>query len=1380
MKDINKLENALNNISNLSRDELVSTFELVAGNRLSECIKTGINGFESIDSLMTGNNEELTESFLLDSVILVTADENENIGLINNTSMLIDRIKRKKSLCHSISIGEARDYVYGSDNLDDAFEGDTDEEYEGAYDLDSEDDLEEYSGQVNEGNEDVLEDEVEDVDDSISEDDKEILRYYEPQIAGIRDELLKRYTAMFSSGYEVSKPVGLLGTDGLISLSGSELKVVENSASTTQMYSLFVSSMKIKEIPVRSARKMANAIYTEYLNGMKYVLYFPYKLLEFAYGRCRSGVNQDSLKTYKKHADANSWSKYLANQLKDSTTTMIEESVIGFLNNFVSEGKSKKSTEVISALADFLKYMQSCLSVCLLVVEYRKMNGFPSVLKIRICDPQNYLGTSDYTNQIIQTAFVGGTGADPYSYEPRIDLSVCTKEYYHEFNHKVSQSMPLFAYKAYESLKNQGLKLDWSTLILGKAEDGSILRNGSHGVNLESKLTHHIIAGSRAGKGVATLNILAAGAASNKVFFYIDRKPDMSSLLKHIAPDMFVFNGGSYIADHDNYKVFTDRDNYITKTHIPVEALMFTANGSMSWDNLGDLFYMRALTLAMGFILARGVNGKSNSEDFGGKDGVLLVVDEMTNFQDSFENTVIAKMLDMMPANHTSFLTNKAKLETLAGGGEKKYAEYTAFKKQFDSAYNSTKFYALAYMNSLTESLSTAGSLRRAGFNDTEISMSDIFVLGQSAEFGMADIGNYRSAVSTSRIKNNINGGIEKSLKNEIMSSKGTVAYNLVSFRTADALYGWNREYTTYLAQGNSSSKAFGRLDASASNFAYIKDYSDNTRKQIHSGNLPANLQIAKDAVYYKPFLVLNDTTSEFTETMFARVSNAGISREELLIENPDYANGDPNGFKDVSKLNRYAGFEAYITYMGMSNYVEAFTRGSRLMDRLVVEDLGYKPERNDIPAWLEFVTDLRPEWIFSIKDIIDATSGSGKSVIGSPERNPIFEEWLEWDPEAFGGYNDRSDVDLGVQDYDEEISDESFQEEDSLEDIRVASVLGNNDSIDDNDGEVDFDFDEESKDIEFKETKIHETLDKSNQNQLNNLSYSSADLDRISKLVDELKSLGVNVSIDGTKIMSSAQATGTESFSSLEEPSSFSEDIGKIDCTDSIESLEQMMNIVTNDIIQKFGGIERIHSFRVIGGSIIINEYYYRCRIKDIYAKNIPYDIRKEVNSGAISKLFNFSIFAKMYNISALEFDSVSFVYDYVRPALGIKGDSISIDRFFNIFKNLVNLKIGGKTFTRQGYLQESEGEDIFYKPKAIDRYTRSIESTTSSWSKNSMNWAKRNWSDKHQKLWARTLKGTAGITASAASWSVGKVAKGGRGIINSFKKGLRDLIDN
>jgi len=86
----------------------------------------------------------------------------------------------------------------------------------------------------------------------------------------------------------------------------------------------------------------------------------------------------------------------------------------------------------------------------------------------------------------------------------------------------------LFAYKAYEKLCESGVSPSVNSIILGRKVNGE---NVISNFDDAGQIVTGIIAGSRSGKGVMTLNILASIIASGCPVCYLDYKPDMAATL---------------------------------------------------------------------------------------------------------------------------------------------------------------------------------------------------------------------------------------------------------------------------------------------------------------------------------------------------------------------------------------------------------------------------------------------------------------------------------------------------------------------------------------------------------------------------------------------------------------------------------------------------------------------------------------------------------------------------------------------------------------------------------------------------------------------------------------------------------------------------------
>lgn len=112
------------------------------------------------------------------------------------------------------------------------------------------------------------------------------------------------------------------------------------------------------------------------------------------------------------------------------------------------------------------------------------------------------------------------------------------------YNDKAYSQDALFAYQVTDTLLEQGIKPSWDNVVMGKSLDGNIM---TYNFKTDQATTFGIYAGSRSGKGVMTLNLLASALADNCKVLYTDAKPEMASVLGQMAwkngRDVFAFNG---------------------------------------------------------------------------------------------------------------------------------------------------------------------------------------------------------------------------------------------------------------------------------------------------------------------------------------------------------------------------------------------------------------------------------------------------------------------------------------------------------------------------------------------------------------------------------------------------------------------------------------------------------------------------------------------------------------------------------------------------------------------------------------------------------------------------------------------------------------------
>lgn len=1383
-------------------------FRAVAGKQLAEC-KDFKGVLKKCGIEANGENEQLAREIYLNCAILSsTAEKDETIYLSEDRAIML--CKKMGNPFKKVSIDEVSARTMKSlgieSNTDDEYEEEQ-EEYEDSYSgwgnneeedysEDEEDvsdkDLEEWEKEVEDDVEEAIAEEVQrEIDEEdkkekskgkLSKEDKDSIKgYYYQLYNGLVSELSKRYTSLFESGYEVVKPAGILSTSGLLSLSGSSVSE-RNNIALRNIYNIFLKRMDFQVCFDRSNIRIADMIYDSYHKGRK-LIYFPFKLIEYAYGRMApDGDDQNSENTYKKHSNASNWSAYCKSEVNKSLRSVIEASVVRFVvSTSENKGIDYFDDSIAKELRSYLRYLENCLSLCILVVEYKgKVRGYVENIysfKIRVCDPCNGLGSEDLTEIIINDAFMGSTGEVPFSYKPRFEENTFIKEYAHEFNHNSSQASPLFAYKAYQALKMQDVEPTWNNMVLGMFEDGTILKNGKHGVSLENRLTHHLVAGSRAGKGVMTLNILASGIYSGKNIFYLDRKPDMASLFKNISPSMFVVNGGGYGEQYDTFKQFNNIDSMVNWGNVP-DYVCDTLGCTKNWDSLGDLFYMRALKLVMGIIVARG-DGQITNPAFGGNDGVLLVVDEFKNFQENFSVIVEKFVSKIPPCSYTSDLV--------------KMQDGKIEESKFTKSYNDGTFYALTYMNSLVGDLEFLSTRRDAGFNQAEIACSDVFVIGQHLGYGDLDFRKIRSAIADATSSDRYRGCGVTGLKGKILGVADSFPFSMVSFKTCDAFFGRNMEdgRSVYLAQTNPNSKAFGRLDDKASNFAYMGTFTEDVRKDIISGNVSKNVSMANSCTYFKPFLVLNDSIvgGNCVEGMFARCAGPNpdepwITREELIAENPN---------QDGTYINSAVGFEDYLLMMGISDYKERLAKSGDIANYVVQKCLGYNG------SWFEFITDLRPEWCFSIRDIVDGAKGI-QPVLLDAKRNPIMSEFVRFNPNAFGLGDgvDSGNEDLGSTSTFDYMDDYSDISEDirNYEMDRLYEDDSNGKEIDDicnsllNKDEPINIFNDDLY-TSVLEDSIKET-NRGNYTEDSVIKGTGVSKGEADELIARLKEMGFNVTIDEPKTESEKAFYEDEEFgeclyrNAIGDLNPFghsdeSEFTDTFEYKGTVESKTDLVNLVTDDILAKFGGLKEIVSFKVIGGSIVVNGYYYRCKAGELFSRGLPYDLRREISSGSIARLFDYSKIKNMPRLRDLEFDSTSFVYDYVSYGMGY-GSSISVDSFFRDIRSLQRLCIGKKLFKRDTYMEQIKGDDVFYNPRLTTKLADCSEEVLGRFSKSSWEFTKNTFKSKEYGKIVKFLGVSGGVVATAATTGGKLAVRGSRKAFNGLKalgRSIKNVIE-
>ena len=1394
-------------------------FRVMAGKDISECGDTPESRF-MLGEVLGEGSLETTNCLLVDSIALsVFTKDTEGIIMATSNGYSLATVGGFQD----VSMGKFDDAVAmlanelgmtGDDSVD---EIDEEDEMEDSYDDDEEmdfgeEDYEEESYTEDEESATGRLDEEEGIDDDRDETDVDkICQYYSEYYGGVIENLVKRYTALFESGYELIPFAGVITNDGLARLSGNSVKYTL-SASIRSIYTILSSRLGLIECRERSNRNIANRIYTSYSMGRLDRLYFPYKVIEFAYGRkSPDGNDQESLNTYKEHSNSTNWRAYCKKEVIGSLGNVLREATVTFITKSFSKEKYF-SDETRSSVRRFLEYLEMCLSQCLLMVEWKTSNddygsSKVNMFKARFYDGVNVISES-IMSEILKEAFLGSSGDRPFTYDMMMDSITGVKEIAHEFDHDKAQAEPLFAYKAYLALKEQNIEPTVENMILGKAENGTIMRNGKNGVGLSNKLLHFIIAGSRAGKGVTVLNILASGIYSNRAIFYLDDKPDMATVFQHMCPEMFVINGQNIDMAYDDYGYFKSINSKVNWNNVPdyLAETFELGNGGKAWQvGYGTLFYMRALMFVMGIIAGRGKGARINP-NFNGEDGIMLVVDEFTEFSEKF-NALFQSALGHVPP--IAFETDSRKVMD----GSLKPDALADMKRKVERSYNHSTMYAISWLNGIAESLRYLHGLKNESFSKEEEVNSDIFVVGQELKYGPMDstalLNALRPLSTGSRYKSSGYMGMSQEGKKPLELASRSVPMAMTIIKGYDAFYGRNE--SRYLAQGNPSSRAYGRLDDKASNFAYLGDYNDDVRKKILSGSESENIAIASKAVYFKPFLVINANTAKYVDQLKMRCENAGLPLEDIIADNSPVDNDPSIESEGGTGLTNMVGFRGYMAAMNISNLEERLAKSGQIANYIVQNLIGYPG------TWFEFITDLRPEWIFSVSDIAELVAGSDRSLINllHPETSPILKEYNEF--VAFNRSETEDDIsgetmsdfldergDFSEFEYDRNDSEARMYERisEGLEEGLKKYYPEEDESDDEEDDIFDEEFDLDEDDFEervhsrkgpWRENKVNgyneqEQFDKRYSRVEDALKKSTNVFsDEVEYLLNRLRELGVDVTPTSRQRYSDfdyESISPDEMYVDRNERKRENRRYRQSDRTvfdqkfnfndgEYSDSLSNVVELITKDVLAKFGGASAITSFRVRGGSIFVNNTCYACNISKRAAMSLPYDLRAEIGSGNISRLFNYASLFQMRHLRYLELESPEFIYDYVSQDMGY-GARVSIDLFFRDLP-IQTLVVGKSKFDRRTYREQLNGSerDVFYNPRFYTRVADFSERYLDSAFKNSWAITKSAARNRNHSILRRTVETVGGGALTATSG----VAKASLKILRGGVNGLRKL---
>lgn len=233
-----------------------------------------------------------------------------------------------------------------------------------------------------------------------------------------------------------------------------------------------------------------------------------------------------------------------------------------------------------------------------------------------------------------------------------------------------------------------------------------------------------------------------------------------------------------------------------------------------------------------------------------------------------------------------------------------------------------------------------------------------------------------------------------------------------------DACFGYNVEHPHVMMANNHSSPASSKLTISARYFAYLHDFKikmemplfEKDIKQMTDADNKEMMKYARKATYIKPYLILNDNAHAYTDGLTDNaVVSSHVSKESLftnfgdadtvakILDQPVENRTNSHLCHTESELSKMQDGDIAVGYddgVGLRGYIQemcdtlqgrtpdeigfvpptsadeairhSFESGADML-QFAVDKLGYKG------SWIEFISDMRPSWFFTPRDVADA-----------------------------------------------------------------------------------------------------------------------------------------------------------------------------------------------------------------------------------------------------------------------------------------------------------------------------------------------------------------------------------------------------------------------
>ena len=175
---------------------------------------------------------------------------------------------------------------------------------------------------------------------------EEVRRVFNSTIIQNIDAVLRRYSMLYESGYDLERPYGFISSQGVVYVdSENVLKIRDDYRSdidlnaSVKLYDYFESKVDFIESDTRSMKGIAEDMLEGYKEGK--ILYFPYKMIEYAYGRDSSSSESKEYRyaKYKGEGISTKWGK-MREKIREDVKLLIENCVVIYCVNVLGCSKN--------------------------------------------------------------------------------------------------------------------------------------------------------------------------------------------------------------------------------------------------------------------------------------------------------------------------------------------------------------------------------------------------------------------------------------------------------------------------------------------------------------------------------------------------------------------------------------------------------------------------------------------------------------------------------------------------------------------------------------------------------------------------------------------------------------------------------------------------------------------------------------------------------------------------------------------------------------------------------------------------------------------------------------------------------------------------------